>query len=564
MNNYQSFKIAEISDKFHSIIDEVKNLLKDDYISNLDYFDQKVRGIDNNKVLSVAFIGQYSSGKSTIISALTNNQNIKIDSDIATYETTEYKWNDIILVDTPGIYTDRKDHDEITNTIIQESDLLVFCLTSDLFDDIILENFKKLAFSEGYKDKMLMVINKMSMESGEYSELVKNYKKSLINSLKPYNLEDFNPSFIDAADYIEGKKESEEDLIEMSHFNDFIENLNLFINEKGILGKLDSPIRLAISAIDNIILELSSKDDKELFQHIERIEYEINKNKEKTEALVKQKIEEIYLTIIRKSNELTDKIGDENFNLDEKANEANINIEARIQETRDEIQQLLEEQTQTMNENVAEIIESDLGQYVMNSIYTGKINLNDTSLKDFTKFLSYFDQFKKQAENTSGIIGKMTNTDKSGLVKASQVSGSQAHKVILNVGHYFGHSFKPWQAVNLAKSVGNATKFLGPAVSVVSLFLDINEAVKEHKNAKKIADAQKQCYNQFLSIASDVEKEFNENFDEFKKESYIKILDEIRDLRNNILTEKKLDTEITNELNSQKENLENLIKEIYA
>lgn len=37
----------------------------------------------------------------------------------------------IALVDTPRLFTDRKDHDEITYDAINKADLLVFCLTSD-------------------------------------------------------------------------------------------------------------------------------------------------------------------------------------------------------------------------------------------------------------------------------------------------------------------------------------------------------------------------------------------------------------------------------------------------
>ena len=58
---------------------------------------------DERKELRLAFVGQYSSGKSTIISALTGRKDIKIDANVATDIVSEYRWNNIVLMDTPGI-----------------------------------------------------------------------------------------------------------------------------------------------------------------------------------------------------------------------------------------------------------------------------------------------------------------------------------------------------------------------------------------------------------------------------------------------------------------------------
>ena len=69
--------------------------------------EQKV--IRENPVLRVAFIGQYSAGKSTIISALTGNRNISIGADITTDKATPYSWNGIEIMDTPGIGTELLD-----------------------------------------------------------------------------------------------------------------------------------------------------------------------------------------------------------------------------------------------------------------------------------------------------------------------------------------------------------------------------------------------------------------------------------------------------------------------
>ncbi|MEH1977608.1 MAG: GTPase domain-containing protein [Nostoc sp.] len=110
----------------------------------------EVKEYSKNGILTVAFVGQYNAGKSTTISALTGQRDIKIDSDIATDVTATYDWNSIKVIDTPGLFTDRQDHDEITYEAINKADLLVFNLTYMLFDLITIENFKKLAYEKGY------------------------------------------------------------------------------------------------------------------------------------------------------------------------------------------------------------------------------------------------------------------------------------------------------------------------------------------------------------------------------------------------------------------------------
>ena len=82
---------------------------------------------DERKELRLAFVGQYSSGKSTIISALTGRKDIKIDANVATDIVSEYLWNNIVLMDTPGILAGKvESHDEATKAALKECDLIFY------------------------------------------------------------------------------------------------------------------------------------------------------------------------------------------------------------------------------------------------------------------------------------------------------------------------------------------------------------------------------------------------------------------------------------------------------
>ena len=555
------FKVGQVSEEFQNI----RNKINQDFDGNdkVNGCLIKLNDMEKNSTIRVCFIGQYSAGKSTMISALTGNKSIKIHADIATDKTSDYKWNDILLTDTPGLFTDRPDHDETTLSKIKEADLLVYCLTSDLFDDIILERFKDIAFKQKYANKLMLVINKMNDECGEYNELVINYKETLNNSLAPSRIDDFKSSFISSEWYRDGKAECDEDLIRESHFEDFIKNLNDFVEEKGIAGKLDTPIRLVITTIDDLIVDLASQNDKELFSALDRIEYAVKKSSEKCESRVKSKIKELAHYIIEKSNSLTSMIGTTEVNLDDESKRISNEVQIQIDDIRDEVQNLIEDHTDELKNDIEEVLDSDICKYVFESINDNTIKLDETNRNDFSKVLSNFEKVKTGSTVVTKTIGQLTGTTTGGLAKASQVAGSKGHEIVLSVGKFFGTKFKPWQAVNIAKNVANAAKFLGPILSVVGLVLDVVDVVKDEENAKQIAEAKRSCYNQFLKMADKVENQFLDNYKEFKKVSYISILNQIKNLRSNIIESRNISDDKVDKLKLYRIDLDNLLNSIY-
>jgi predicted GTPase len=116
--------------------------------------------------LTVAFVGQYDSGKSTMISALTDRRDIPIDADVCTDKVTAYDWNGIRILDTPGIHAGYPHHDEITYAAINKVDLLIFTITNELFDDVIGAHFRDLCFARNKASETLLVVNKMGQDSG--------------------------------------------------------------------------------------------------------------------------------------------------------------------------------------------------------------------------------------------------------------------------------------------------------------------------------------------------------------------------------------------------------------
>ena len=272
---YETINYAKYQQQLEQLILKTKKLLLQTANSDLaQKMDAELQEVSERKYLRLAFVGQYSSGKSTIISALTGNKDILIDANIATDKTTEYRWNNIILMDTPGILAGKvEEHDEITKAALKECDLIFYVLTSQLFDDVIFKNFIDLSYNQHLADKMFIVVNKMNMEYGDYDQLVQNYKTSLQNTFKErgYDFSAFPVAFIDANDYLEGIKDGDNEFIQVSNLEKFINDLNSFVSSKGLIKKqFDTPVRILQSYAKDIAISEVDQNLAEFYRQFEQ------------------------------------------------------------------------------------------------------------------------------------------------------------------------------------------------------------------------------------------------------------------------------------------------------
>ena len=441
--------------------------------------------------LKIAFVGQHNAGKSTIISALTENKSIKISTNVETDVPTDYEWNGVYLTDTPGLYAGvKEEHDVLSLRKIKESDLLVYCITSSLFDDMLMRDFVDLAYKESYKSKIFLLINKMSQESGDFSDLVSNYKKTLNTTLKNEggNFEDFPSAFIDAHDYVEGIEDNDNDLVKYSNFVYFIELLNDYIKEKGLAGRLDTPCRLMIDAIDSEIANTGTELDKQFMTVLRQSEACVRKYQTNTGLHVKDMEDELRGAIMKEANTLIDKIGSEKVG-EKECEIVNEKIKSVTEKKIAELEKYLSEQVEEMNNEIQDVLSSDMANFVFSEIHSGKISINAKTIKDFTDFSEKSGKVIKGAQTAAEKAGRMAVTDATGkvtgdLTKVSTISGSQMHNLVTQVGHFFGKSFKPWEAVHIAAKIGKVTKFLGPILSFVPIIFDIYGKLKGDADLK--------------------------------------------------------------------------------
>lgn len=512
-------KIVELNNKLQELINKTYKVLEETHSEDLkEKLKSEIAELNNRTDLRVAFVGQYNSGKSTIISAITGNKDVKIEANVATDEVSEYRWNNIVLMDTPGILAGKvEQHDERTKEALKKSDLIVYVLTSQLFDDVIFENFIDLAYNQALKDKMLVAVNKMSMEKGDFDELKQNYTESIKSIFKERGYEfDFDTIFIDAADYIEGVEDNDIEFVKLSNFQQFISSLNQFVTQKGLVKKqFDTPIRLLKSSLSDIALSnfdpnlqiLLEQGIKKIKGSKRNIERNINLIISKFEQEIKNEGYSL-ANLIGETDKETFKREEENYQrfVKQKIDETTSSIENSIKEEEEELVRELDD-----FENKEAVIlyqESITKKLEMPNLSPSQRN----SLEKQKSIISFL-------HKGSNEIVKQTvkNSLESGL---KTVSGSNAHKAVYEIGKFFGHKFKPWGAVKIAGNIGKFAKYGGAALSVITTGLDIWNYHKEEKRNKEIQVAKNQFNDSIRSYVGDIVDSLKMTFNEYLINSF--------------------------------------------
>ena len=509
------FDFASASRRLNLLIEKTCDFLsKNGQDSVREAMMAELGSVKQRKYIKIAFVGQYSSGKSTIISALTGNRDIKIDANVATEIVSEYEWNSIVLMDTPGISAGKKEeHDQRTMQALKECDLIVYVLTSQLFDNLIFNDFVKMAYENIYNDKMLVVINKMSMENGEFEDLKQNYLESIKKQFQEKGLSfGFPIAFIDAYDYIDGFESEDDEFIEISHFDDFVALLNDFVARKGIMKReFDTPIRILRKYLSDIAVSEVDPNLARIFSQCANIIKRIKNDIERETAYKLNAFED---DNVKEALSVSENFGNKKKEeIESSVDQLQHSIENKAGELVKSIGESINENYNRMAEEVREFQSLDsLRQFEQNI----EIQLKSPKLSEEER-----NNMGSQRKMVQWLTqGGRTIVEKSGgtsfLGGISEVAGSQLHKGVYDVGKLFGHNFKPWEAVRISSKIAKFGQYGIPVVaSAISMYLDIRSDNKELENLKLLDNAKKQFVsdvkNQLNKIKEEIQEELRKN-----------------------------------------------------
>ena len=384
--------------------------------------------------IKLVFVGQYSSGKSSIIKMLSGIET-EIGAGIKTQEAHTYNWGDLEIIDTPGIHTElRPDHDEKSYYEINHAALLIFVVTNEGFDDRMGNHFRKLAVEQDRGKNMVLVVNKMDRTAkGNTPEQQEIIADDLQKVIVPLTRENLYLSFLDTESYFAWQEETDAELkallLEQSGFEKFVANLNSFVASRGVLSKIQAPLETLKNAITNVIGE---SEDFSVDRDIEAAE-ELLKRRQKT--LQDGKRSKIKTEGSNAASEIVEGITEDEAKRKVEAvkNQVDSDIVAYEKKICDRLVSICAE----IDQEISLINKSSFAERV-------QVNLDfKTSAPDENKLPSL--------GNGSFIKDIAFNTKDA---TKTTILGANASELVKDVGHFFDYKFVPWEAVKFAKYLG--------------------------------------------------------------------------------------------------------------
>lgn len=518
MNNQNTISLAIWTAKSKELLDKVINVLDKIGIEK-SHLPKNV--YESDKPISLVFAGQYSAGKSTILKALTGISSIATGEKITTQESQVYEWNGINVIDTPGIHTTlRPDHDDISYRAISNADMLVYVITHELFDSYIGQNFRKLLLDKDKAGEMILIVNKMADVGNTIeNQLIKLENLKIVTD--PYTPEQLRTCFVDVESYLDSLTEEDAEIADelriRSNYEGLVSTINDFVKERSISSRLTTALYKIYDVLQKAItqFEPSSGDDDvdALEEHLLQERRILFSTQWRIEQQVKIIYEEAATSIRDKGRNIANSIYDYS-----NENDANNAIETAYHE--------VEKISSTCLDNVISELEKLSSDC--------KSELDEFYKTDFSKNLQFrlSEKYKKGnplvnrifnsdvlAQGSNKIISNTigTNATANGL---RAFSGSNIHQMVLDIGHFFGHSFKPWEAVKWVKGINVAGKVLGVFGVVFSLGMQAKEDVDADKRQQEMRSNREKLRAGFNDAANKLVKHFNKAISEYLANNY--------------------------------------------
>ena len=545
-----NLEITEISKKTEVLLAHAEDALVDaTENSGIELDITSLISITNDvkRNVKIVFVGQYSAGKSTIIKALTGNDDIAVGEGITTQNSSIYQWNGLEIVDTPGIATGlRKDHDEIAKKSISQADLLIFVITNEGFDSTIVENFKELAYElqskkndviKGYGkiSEMMLVVNKME-RMGNTDENQKILYRDICSALEEDTSTMPKTCFISAESYLDSLSEEDSDikreLEDRSGFDSFTKLLNAFVQEKGLIGKLIMPLQQAEVILDDAVQAISGTIGDANADAADTVLHTTINNLRRIQRKGRRELIDIFanyaMEIRSYGRDLADSIGNQAIPSDAEVERKLHEISNRCQ---DDVADTLERIIEDTKIDVEMVNNSDLAVGVHRNLDVGNVN-------------AYYDTIK----NASAAIGNL-----------SKIVSKLDKNMILEVGHLFKYKFKPWEATKILKCVNKWLPIIGGIVDLLSEFADQQKS-EEARN--KLRQARQEMVLSFNSIADQFEQDGINFIEEKVIRSFQDIIDEYSDEAGKLDALKKNKTNDIEKLHSLIQECKSLQREI--
>ncbi len=513
--------------------------------------------------IKLVFVGQYSAGKSSIIKMISGIET-EIGAGITTQESHVYKWNDLEIIDTPGIQTGlRADHDKITYDQISKAALLVFVVTNEGFDGHMGAHFRKLAIDQKRGSNMVLVINKMDRApEGNSANQQQIIRDDICKVLAPMTPEEVYTSFISTQSYEEYLTEEDEEikaeLLAESGREQLIANLNAFVQSRQVTAKIERPLYTLQEAVRNVSVaeEINMLNDAEsLLQRKQRI---LQNGQGDAEEEINGLTMECQQDIIELGREaagyLEPGVSEEEFKA--KLNEAGQRAE---QATQDCIQSI-----ERVFGRLADTIQSEMDKELASTSVQKIFRRNNMPVP-----AEGAPDLPRESAGFDGAAGaelgaKLTSAWNIANMGLKSFAGTAMHEGILTAGKFFGIKFKPWEAVGLAKNAAVFGAVLSVAGVLLAIWSKLKSDAERQQKEQELQEAKEKIKAQYKENANSIYGDIMRNVREKLAESVGKELDNVADNLQKIAEERQKKEECKASLEKLSEKIDKLCNEIEA
>lgn len=173
------------------------------------------------EAISIMLFGSYNAGKSSLINALTGDGNAVVGEIPTTDHVNSYRWNDCILLDTPGVNAPIE-HEEVTEEQIRKSQLIVCVVRAG--DQDVQDVYDRM-FSMLKNGKHIFVVLNHSHEDAELQQLIDKFQQVMIqfaavHGVTPAMLAQINVIPVNLKSAIKARSEGKKLLEERSGIHD--------------------------------------------------------------------------------------------------------------------------------------------------------------------------------------------------------------------------------------------------------------------------------------------------------------------------------------------------------
>lgn len=432
--------------------------------------------------------GQYSSGKSTLIAALTDDDaQVVIDSAVATDSVDVFDWDGLVdLVDTPGVQAGLQQHDELAEEALRAADLVLFTVTVDLFDDRLIEHLRHVTEDLRKVPQLLVVVTKcrsLVAADGVREAAVREALGTFADQVPWVEC--------DAKTYLDGLQEVDPSRsvrrFAASRMDEVKDTINRIARERGDLARFRVPLQqVALVAGEALAALTDDPDEEAVLTVLARQRSALTSRRGLLDSALDRQATEFRTACIGAAEHLADTAESieesptpDWSRLDAASQALNDELSAANQRFADGLRAVLDSQLADFTSEVREIEASPHARQLLALNVQGDIEAQSIPVEPglirqqggkqshvpawSPKVAEHLRKFQQGWGAGDGI---------------KQAAGSKGHKIVYDAGKRIGIKFKPYQAVRWANNIGKVAKVGGVLLPVA---LEAYAVVKEER-----------------------------------------------------------------------------------